>query len=51
MKGLDLLDKIGCDVSVPRIPGGMDPDDYINQHGADKFRDLLEKPYRWLNTK
>ena len=43
MKGLDLLDRIGCDVSVLRIPGGMDPDDYINRHGADKFRDLLEK--------
>jgi len=30
MKGLDLLDSVGCDVSVLRIPGGMDPDEFIN---------------------
>ncbi|MFK2824394.1 DNA primase [Bacillus sp. B190/17] len=33
-----LLHDSGCDIKVALIPDKMDPDDYIKQYGADKFR-------------
>ncbi|MEX2414693.1 MAG: DNA primase [Paenibacillaceae bacterium] len=37
-KSLDLLEKEGCSVSVAQLPDGLDPDDYIAQHGKDAFQ-------------
>ena len=40
LRGLDILAKEGLSVSVMRIPGGMDPDDYVRNHGKDAFETL-----------
>ncbi|MED0674773.1 DNA primase [Aneurinibacillus thermoaerophilus] len=37
-KGADLLVAAGCTVKVAQMPKGMDPDDYIRQHGGEKFK-------------
>lgn len=41
MRGLDILDEIGCSVKVLQIPGEKDPDDYIRRNGAEAFIKLM----------
>jgi len=41
MRAISLLSEVGLDVTVLKIPGAKDPDEYIKNHGADKFRQLL----------
>lgn len=43
MRGLDLLNDIGCNVKVLLIPQGKDPDEFIKKNGADAFNRLLNK--------
>ncbi|MBV9035998.1 MAG: DNA primase [Acidobacteriaceae bacterium] len=41
----------GVRVKVLRVPGGLDPDEYIQQHGADAYAKLLdgaESFFYWL---
>lgn len=41
LRGMDVLDEAGCNVSVINFPKGMDPDDYIKKMGHKKFYDLI----------
>jgi DNA primase len=43
MRGLDLLNNVGCNVKVLLIPNGKDPDDFVKQNGSDEFKKLVEK--------
>jgi len=40
-RAIPILEKAGIKVKVLQIPGDMDPDDYLQKFGADKFRILL----------
>jgi len=42
-RAIGILEKAGIRVRVLRIPNGKDPDDFIKNHGADAFQDLLEQ--------
>ena len=42
MRGLNLLNDIGCNVKVLLIPKGKDPDEFIKANGAEAFRKLVE---------
>lgn len=42
MRGLDLLDDIGCNVKVLQIPKGKDPDEFVKANGAMEFKKLLD---------
>src|SRR6185312_145438 len=50
-KYISLLLAEGLRVRVLEIPGGLDPDEYIHQSGADGYRKLLETAasyFHWL---
>lgn len=51
MRGLDLLDNIGCNVKVLLIPEGKDPDEFIRNNGVDEFRRLIDKSLSLLEYK
>ncbi|HOV26770.1 MAG TPA: DNA primase [Pseudobacteroides sp.] len=42
MRGLDLLNDIGCNVKVLSIPDGKDPDEFIKKNGQAAFIKLIE---------
>jgi len=42
MRGLDILNDVGCNVRVLIIPQGKDPDEYIKANGAESFNKLIE---------
>lgn len=37
LRGLDILSDLGCQVKVVDLPRGLDPDEYLRQHGKEKF--------------
>ena len=41
MRAVKLLGDVGLDVTILKIPGAKDPDEYIKRFGADKFRQVL----------
>ncbi len=41
-KALRILEDVGLEVRVLKIPGAKDPDEYIRKNGADAFRSVLE---------
>lgn len=36
------LEKLGCDVSIVELDGGLDPDDYILKYGGADFENLVK---------
>ncbi len=40
-RAISMLTEVGLDVTILKVPGAKDPDEYIKTYGADKFRDLL----------
>jgi DNA primase len=43
MRAVKLLSDVGLEVSILRVPGAKDPDEYINSFGADKFKQVLNE--------
>lgn len=41
IRGLDILQELGCEVSVVSIPDGKDPDDYLRQYGLGPWEELI----------
>ena len=41
-RAIPILEKAGIHVKVLQIPDGMDPDDYLQKFGADRFKMLLD---------
>ncbi len=41
MRAVKMLTEVGLEVSILRVPGAKDPDEYIKKFGADKFRQVL----------
>ncbi|QYR20126.1 DNA primase [Paenibacillus sp. sptzw28] len=45
LKTIPLLEKTGLRVQVAMLPKGMDPDEFIERHGAHAFmREIIEQP-------
>lgn len=43
MRAVKMLTEVGLDVTILRVPGAKDPDEYIKKFGADKFRHVLSQ--------
>ena len=43
MRAVKLLSEVGLDVVILKIPGAKDPDEYIKNLGADKFKQVLNE--------
>jgi DNA primase len=41
VRAIGLLSEVGLDVSVLKLPGAKDPDEYIKKYGAESFKGLL----------
>ncbi len=41
-KALRMLEEVGLEVRVLKIPGAKDPDEYIRKNGADSFKQVLD---------
>ncbi|MHB8170915.1 MAG: DNA primase [Thermincolia bacterium] len=42
IRGLEILQELGCRVKVLTIPDGKDPDEFIGKSGAEAFNKLLQ---------
>lgn len=51
IRGLDILQELGCRVRVLSIPEGKDPDDYLRGHGAEAWRGLVKRAASLLEFK
>lgn len=51
IKGLDLLNEIGCNVKVLTVPDGKDPDEYVRKNGAEGFAKLADNALSLIEYK
>jgi len=49
LRGLEILEKAGCNVRVLLIPDGKDPDEYIRNNGPEKFKNLVDRAISLLD--
>lgn len=48
MRSIELLLKRDMEIKIVSLPAGEDPDSYVNNYGADKFEDIVEKGENFL---
>lgn len=41
-RAIKMLGEVGLDVTILKVPGAKDPDEYIKTYGAEKFSELLK---------
>lgn len=51
LRGLDILQDQGCNVSVITIPNSKDPDDFIRKEGRARFTEIVERAHNLLEYK
>lgn len=51
IRGLDLLQELGCQVRVVSIPDGKDPDDFLKKHGHQAWEKLINEAQSLIEYK
>ncbi|MCG8541930.1 MAG: DNA primase [Clostridia bacterium] len=51
IRGMDILDEVGCRVKVIKLNVKMDPDEYIRSFGTDAFRENVENAVPLIDYK
>lgn len=42
LRGLEILNNLGCDIRILQMKGAKDPDEYVIKYGNGRFNDLVE---------
>ena len=42
VRGMDILQSMGCDIRVLQISGAKDPDEFVIKYGPDRFRKCMD---------
>ena len=42
LRGLEILNTLGCDIRILQMEGAKDPDEYVIKYGNGRFNDLVE---------
>lgn len=42
VRGMDILQNMGCDIRVLQISGAKDPDEFVIKYGPDRFRKCMD---------
>lgn len=50
-RGAEILRNLGCRVRVLAIPSGKDPDEFLRQHPAEEFTQLIANSSTWVEFK
>lgn len=43
LRGLEILDNLGCDLRILQMEGAKDPDEYVIKYGSGRFEKLVEE--------
>ena len=43
LRGLEILNNLGCDIRILQIEGAKDPDEFVVKYGVDKFQQYVNK--------
>lgn len=43
MRGLEILNSLGCDIRILQIDGAKDPDEYVIKYGHERFERCMDK--------
>ena len=42
MRGLEILQNMGCDIRIMQLEGAKDPDEYILKYGAERLQKCID---------
>jgi len=51
LRGLEILNRLGCDVRILQMEGAKDPDEYIIKYGSGRFELLVENAISLIEFK
>ena len=43
LRGMDILQNMGCDIRVLQLEGAKDPDEFVTKYGPERFQKQVEK--------
>ena len=43
LRGLEILNNLGCDIRILQIEGAKDPDEFVVKYGVDRFLNYVDK--------
>ena len=51
LRGLEILQNLGCDIRILQIEGAKDPDEFVVKYGSDRFKAYVDKAISLLEFK
>ncbi len=51
LRGLEILNNLGCDIRILQMEGAKDPDEYVIKYGNGRFNNLIEKAISLIEFK
>lgn len=51
LRGLEILNNLGCDIRILQMEGAKDPDEYVIKYGNGRFNNLIDKAISLIEFK